>query len=62
MHKAYINFNEIFSPVVTLTTIRILLALVVAQDLELEQLDIKTTFLHGDFEGEIYMDQVKGFK
>ena len=56
----YVNVN--FSLVVKLTTIRALLALVVAHDLELEQLDVKTAFLHGDIDEEIYMDQPKGYK
>jgi hypothetical protein len=30
-------------------------------DLEIEQMDVKTTFLHGDLEEEIYMKQPKGF-
>jgi hypothetical protein len=30
-------------------------------DYELEQLDVKTDFLHGDLEGDIYMDQLEGF-
>jgi hypothetical protein len=37
--------------------IRIVLSIVAAEDLHLEQLDVKTTFLHGDLEEEIYMQQ-----
>jgi len=39
-----------------------LLALVVQYELELDQLDVKTVFLHGDLEEEIYMSQPMGFK
>ena len=46
---------------VKMTTIRFLLGIVVAQHLELIELDIKTTFLHGGLEEEIYMEQPKGF-
>nr|KYP53356.1 Retrovirus-related Pol polyprotein from transposon TNT 1-94 [Cajanus cajan] len=59
--KEGIDFNEIFSPVVRHTSIRILLAFVALFDLELEQLDVKTAFLHGELEEEIYMDQPEGF-
>ena len=52
-----INYNEIFSPVVKQTSIRMLFSLVVQEDLELEQLDVKTTFLHGNLTKEIYMNQ-----
>ena len=50
------DYNEIFSPVVRHTSIRVLLALVTTLDMELEQLDVKTAFLHGHLEEEIYMD------
>ena len=38
--KEGVDFNEIFSPVVRHTSIRVLLAIVANQDLELEQLDV----------------------
>jgi len=56
-----IDFNEIFSLVVRHTSIRVLLALVALYDLELEQLDVKTVFLHGNLEEEIYIQQTEGF-
>ncbi|PSS08126.1 Endonuclease [Actinidia chinensis var. chinensis] len=60
--KEGIDYNEVFSPVVKHSSIRILLALVAQFDLELAQLDVKTAFLHGDLEEEIYMSQPDGFK
>jgi hypothetical protein len=60
--KKGIDFDEIFSPVVKMTSIRTILSLVVVEDLHLEQLDVKTTFLHGDLEEEIYMQQPHGYE
>jgi len=56
-----IDFNEVFSPVVKHSSIRVLLAIVALFDLELKQLDVKTTFLHDDLEEQIYMKQPEGF-
>ncbi|KAH9697268.1 Integrase catalytic domain-containing protein [Citrus sinensis] len=60
--KEGIDYNEVFSPVVKHTSIHILLALVAEYELELAQLDVKTAFLHGDLEEEIYMIQPCGFR
>ncbi|WVZ01079.1 hypothetical protein V8G54_027148 [Vigna mungo] len=60
--KKGIDFDEIFSPVVKMTSIRAILGLAAKLDLEIEQLDVKTTFLHGDLEEEIYMKQPEGFE
>ncbi|KAH9672466.1 hypothetical protein KPL70_017737 [Citrus sinensis] len=60
--KEGIDYNEVFSSVVKHTCIRILLALVAEYELELAQLDVKTAFLHGDLEEEIYMIQPCGFR
>ncbi|KAE8707942.1 hypothetical protein F3Y22_tig00110365pilonHSYRG00006 [Hibiscus syriacus] len=60
--KEGIDFNEIFSPVVRLTTVRVVLAICATLNLHLEQLDVKTAFLHGNLEEEIYMLQPEGFE
>ena len=57
-HMEGIDYHDIFSPVVKLVSIRIVLALVALLDLELEQLDVKTTFLHGDLDEDIYMEKL----
>ena len=44
-----------------MSTIRLVLGMVVAKNLHLEQLDVKTAFLHGDFEEDFYMIQPEGF-
>jgi len=56
-----IDFGEIFSHVAKLTSIRFMLSIAATFDLEVEQMDVKTTFLHGDLEEEIYMKQTEGF-
>ena len=57
--KKGIGYNKIFSLVVKLTIIRMVLALVARDDLYLEQIYVKTTFLYGNLEEEIYMIQHK---
>jgi len=56
-----IDYNEVFSPVVKHSSIRTLLSIVAMHDFELEQLDVKTVFLHGELEEDIYMEQPEGF-
>eukprot|EP00253_Pinus_taeda_P029575 PITA_29575 len=56
-----IDFGDSFSPVAKVASIRLLLSIAAAFDFEVEQMDVKTTFLHGDLEEEIYMKQSKGF-
>jgi ATP-binding cassette subfamily B (MDR/TAP) protein 1 len=53
--KEGIDFNEIFSQVIRLTTIRVVLAMCATFDLHLEQLDVKKTFLCGELDKEINM-------
>ena len=56
-----IDYNKIFSPVSCKDSFRIIMTLVAHYDLELHQMDIKTTFLNGDLEENVYMAQPKGF-
>nr|GEY89063.1 retrovirus-related Pol polyprotein from transposon TNT 1-94 [Tanacetum cinerariifolium] len=60
--RAGIDYNDVFSPVVQHTSIRVILALTTCKDYELEQLDVKTTFLHGNLEEVIYMRQPLGYE
>ena len=57
-----LDYNEVFSPIIKNTSIRFLLSLVAQKNQELEQLDVKTTFLHGDLEEHIFMAQLEGYK
>ena len=57
-----IDYSEVFSPVVAHSSIRMLLSLVTQHELFLEQLDIKTAFMHGELEEVIYMNQTEGFE
>ena len=50
-----VDFGDIFSPVAKLTSIRVLMYLAREFDLEIKHMYVKTTFLHGDPEEEIYM-------
>ena len=59
--KKGIDYLEIFSPVVKMSTVRLVLGMVAAENLHLKQLDVKMAFLHGDLEEDLYMIQPKGF-
>lgn len=56
-----VDFNEIFSPVVKHVSIRIIMSYVVNFDAELEQMDVKTAFLHVNLDETIYMEQPESF-
>ncbi|MCO5557459.1 hypothetical protein L7F22_011024 [Adiantum nelumboides] len=60
--KKGVDFNEIFFLVVKMTTLRLVLGLVATEDLELNQMDVKMTFLHGNLEEDVYMVQAEGFE
>jgi len=55
------DYFDTYSPVACLTTIRVLLSLAVSHGLLVHQMDVKTAFLNGELEEEIYMDQPDRF-
>src|SRR3954467_11397913 len=55
------DFFDTYSPVARLTTIRVLLSLAASHGLLVHQMDVKTTFLNGELDEEIYMEQPDGF-
>ena len=53
--KKGINYSKIFSPVVKMSTIKLVLGMVAVENLHLKQLDVKMAFLRGDLEEDLYM-------
>jgi len=56
-----VDYFDTYAPVAKLMSIRILLAIAAAMDLELHQMDVVTAFLANKLEEEIYMEQPEGF-
>lgn len=55
-----VDYGDTYSPVVKYSALRVVLSLVAVLDLEMLQLDVKTAFLNGVLQEEIYMDQPEG--
>lgn len=56
-----IDYNEVFAPVARLDTIRTIIAIASHSGWEIFQLDVKSSFLHGELEEEVYVNQPEGF-
>ncbi|MCY3296060.1 hypothetical protein ECD90_03615, partial [Acinetobacter pittii] len=56
-----VDYDETFSPVAMLKSVRIMLSIAAFYDYEIWQMDVKTAFLNGFLEAELYMMQPKGF-
>nr|GEU87020.1 zinc finger, CCHC-type [Tanacetum cinerariifolium] len=59
--KEGIDYFDTYAPVARITTIRLLLALGAIRNLVIHRMDVKTAFLNGDLDKEVYMKQPEGF-
>ena len=57
-----IDYNETFAPMTKFNSIRLLLALAACYDWEIHQMDVKSAFLNGELDEEIYMQPPPGYK
>ena len=59
--REWIDYFDTYAPVARITSIRVLLALISIYKLIAHQMDVKTTFLNGDLDEEVYMEQPESF-
>lgn len=58
---ANVDYKETYAPVASMTTVRMLLAIANQNSMHIVQFDIKTAFLYGDLEEELYMEQPENY-
>ena len=56
-----LDFHETFAPTCKPETLRLILALAPQQELHLNQMDVKSAYLHSSIEEEVYLEQPEGF-
>jgi hypothetical protein len=56
-----VDVNDIFAPTASFAARRVLLSVAAARDMEVHQVDIKTAFLNGRLNEDVYMKQPPGF-
>jgi hypothetical protein len=61
-HIEGIDFEDAFSPVAIMETIRLILAYVCSINIKVYQMDVKSAFINGELEEEVYIEQQDGFQ
>ena len=56
-----IDYDEVFAPVACMEAVRLLLALAAHEGWQVHHMDVKMTFLNGDLQEEVYVQQAPGF-
>lgn len=62
VQKHGIDFDEVFAPVARIETIRLILALAGSNEWKVHHLDVKSVFLNGNLEEEVYVCQPDGYQ
>jgi hypothetical protein len=57
-----IDFEETYAPVARMEAIRLLLAYACSKNIKVYQMDVKSAFLNGELEDEVYIEQTEGFQ
>lgn len=61
VQKHGVDFEEVFAPVAKLDTMRLLLGFAANHSWKIHHLDVKSAFLHGELEEEVYVSQPEGY-
>ena len=59
--KKNVDYDELWSPVARMDSLRVISSIAASQDLHLFQIDVQTAFLHGEIDREIYIQQPEGY-
>ena len=60
-HIERVDFEETFDPLVRMEAIKTILAYACSKRIKVYQMDVKSTFLNGELEEEVYIEQPQGF-
>ncbi|GBL83155.1 Retrovirus-related Pol polyprotein from transposon TNT 1-94 [Araneus ventricosus] len=61
MQKEGVDYTETFSPVISMPSLRLVLVLILQENLHSYFMDVKTAFLNGDLDEVVYMSQPQGY-